>query len=117
MASGESVTVLNLQRLEASAGGDPDLVAELAELYITDTGTRLPELLEAAAAHELDRMGRVAHGLKGASASLGCEEAAAAFLHVEEIGRAGVGDEIDVAVERAQAAWGRACDRLRQLAA
>ena len=117
MASGDAEAVLNLQRLQDSAGGDQELVSELAELYITDTGSRLPELLEALGAQELERVGRVAHGLKGASASLGCEEAAAAFKQVEEMGRAGIEDEIDAAVEHAEAAWRRACDRLRELAA
>jgi HPt (histidine-containing phosphotransfer) domain-containing protein len=117
MASGDAEAVLNLQRLRDSAGGDQDLIRELAELYINDTGTRVPEMLAALEAQELGRVGRVAHGLKGASASLGCEEAAAAFRHVEEMGRAGIEDEIDVAVEQAQAAWRRACDRLRELAA
>ncbi|MDJ0522083.1 MAG: Hpt domain-containing protein [Planctomycetota bacterium] len=117
MASGESVEVLNLKRLEDSTGGDTELIVELAELYIADTEARLPELLEAAEAQELERVGRVAHGLKGASASLGCDEAAAAFRRIEEMGRQGIGDDMDTAVEQAQAAWRRACERLREVAA
>ena len=89
MSTGEPSEVLNLSRLEMSAGGDRALMLELAELYLQDTGAKLPSLVEAARDQELFQVGRVAHGLKGASASLGCDEAAEAFRNVEEIGRAG----------------------------
>ena len=109
--------VLNLDRLEESAGGDRSLMLELVSLYLADSDAKLPSMIEAADECELHRMGRVAHGLKGSSAAMGCEEAASAFRVVEEMGRAGATTGLDEAVAEAQAAWRRACERLRTLAA
>lgn len=110
-------TVLNLDRLEESAGGDRALMLELVDLYLADCGAKLPSMVEAAGEVELHRMGRVAHGLKGASAAMGCEQAARAFRVIEEMGRAGETQGLDDAIEEAQAAWRRASERLRTLAA
>jgi len=117
MPTEDPETVLNLRRLEESAGGDRSLMLELISLYLADSDAKLPGLLAAADETELHRMGRVAHGLKGSSAAMGCEEAARAFRVVEEMGRAGETHGLDGAVRDAQAAWRRACERLRSLAA
>jgi HPt (histidine-containing phosphotransfer) domain-containing protein len=116
MADGDRV-ILNVARLAESAGGDPDLMRELVELYLEDSEARIPQLLEAAHQGALEQAGNEAHGLKGASASMGCEEAAAAFKRVEELGRSGDAAPLDEAIARAQAAWRRACERLREVAA
>jgi HPt (histidine-containing phosphotransfer) domain-containing protein len=117
MPTGDPANVLNLAQLEASAGSDPALMLELVALYLADGEAKLPALLEAAAEPALDRMGQVAHGLKGASAAVGCEEAAGAFRAIEAIGRAGESAGLDDALERVQAAWRRASEHLRRFAA
>ncbi|MDA1194733.1 MAG: Hpt domain-containing protein [Planctomycetota bacterium] len=117
MSDGDGAPILDLRRLEESAGGDPDLVLELVGLYLADSEAKFPVLLEAAGAQELEHMGRVAHGLKGSSASMGCVEAAGAFRALEELGRAGDTAGLAEALERARVAWGRASERLRDLAA
>ncbi len=117
MAGAGETEVVNVRRLEASTGGDRALLLELVDLYLADTDAKLPTLIEAARARAFTQVGRVAHGLKGASASLGCEEAAAAFRCLEEIGRAEAAARLDDALAEAQAAWRRACSRLRGLAA
>ncbi len=117
MPTGDPLNVLNLEQLEASAGSDRALMLELVELYLADGAAKLPTLLEAAAEPALDRMGLVAHGLKGASAAMGCEEAAGAFRVLEALGRAGETAGLDDALATAQAAWRRASERLRQFAA
>lgn len=117
MATEEREPVLNLDRLEESAGGDRQLMLELVTLYLADSDAKLPSLIEAASDVELHRMGRVAHGLKGSSAAMGCEEAASAFRVVEDMGRSGETEGLDDAVRDAQAAWRRACEQLRSLAA
>jgi len=116
MADGDR-DVVNMTRLAESAGGDRELMRELIELYLDDSGARVPQLLEAVHQGALEQAGREAHGLKGSSASMGCEEAAAAFKRVEELGRAGDAAPMDEALARAQAAWRRACERLREVAA
>ena len=117
MAAGHPGDILDLDRLEQSAGSDPGMRDELIGLYLADTGAKVPRLLAAADAEELELMGRVAHGLKGASAALGCIEAARAFQQLEELGRNGETEHLEEALGAAQAAWRRACERLRELAA
>ena len=113
----QATPVLNLDRLRESSGHDRAVMRELAELYMADCGAKLPTMVEAAEAIELHRMHRVAHGLKGASAAMGCEQAAWAFRVVEEMGRAGETQGLEDAVRAAEDAWRRACDSLRGLAA
>jgi len=117
MTSGDAHSVLNLKRLEDSAGHDRELMLELVGLYLADGEAKLPTLLAAAADVELHEMGRVAHGLKGSSAAMGCEEAMQAFRMIEELGRAGETTGLADALDDAQAAWRRASERLRALAA
>lgn len=117
MPTGDNTEVLNLERLEDASGGDRGLMLELVGLYLEDSDAKVPGLLEAVQEENLRRMERVAHGLKGSSAVMGCEEAAAAFRLLEEKGRVGDADGLNEAVEAAQRAWRRACERLRSLAA
>jgi HPt (histidine-containing phosphotransfer) domain-containing protein len=117
MPTADETEVLNLERLEDSAGGDRALMLELVSLYLEDSDAKMPRLFSAAEAAELHRMGRVAHGLKGSSAVLGCEQAAEAFRLVEDMGRVGAEDGLDDALEAARCAWQQACEQLRGLAA
>jgi len=117
MPNEDEPEVVNMRQLEASTGGDRALMLELVDLYLADTDAKLSTLLQAAEERAFFQLGRVAHGLKGASASLGCEEAAAAFRQVEQVGRAEASAGLDEAMVQAQAAWRRACERLRSLAA
>ncbi len=117
MASGDDSEVLNLKRLNESTAGDAELIRELVGLYLEDSQERVPEMVAAAGAGALAEVGRLAHGLKGASLSMGCEEAAAAFLELETLGRDGNGEHIATVLEQAQAAWRRACESLKAVAA
>lgn len=111
-----SSPVLDEAMLAEVTGGDPDLIRELAELYISDSGEQLESMERALAARDIEGVGRIAHGLKGASASIGAEEARAAFLRLEELGAKPAADEIPAALAEARSAYGRVCERLRTLA-
>lgn len=117
MSDQDRARVVDLDRLRESAGGDPALVAELVGLYLADCEAKLSRLVDAAAAAELHQVGRVAHGIKGASAAMGCVQVAQACQQLEELGRAGETVGLEDAVGRAQAAWHAACEELRALAA
>ena len=110
-------TVLNLDRLSASAGGDQRFMAELAALYVTDTNRKLPALEAAVAAGEARPSGEIAHGIKGASAAVGAEEAAQAFRTLERLGRAGKAVGLAEALEAARDAFERAREQLERVAA
>lgn len=117
MSTEDTVAIVNQDRLRDSAGGDPALVAELVSLFLAEGEAKLPTLFEAAEGADLHRMSRLAHGLKGCAAALGCEEAARAFGVLEVKGRMGETADLEVAVREAEGAWGRASEQLRGLAA
>jgi HPt (histidine-containing phosphotransfer) domain-containing protein len=109
--------VLDRAAFEDAAGGDRELMQELAELYVSDTEARLPELLEAAEAGQLEQMGRLAHGMKGSSASIGAAEAAEAFRRVEVMGRTGATEGLEEALDVARETYTRTKAVLQRLAA
>ena len=117
MSTHSPAPVLNHDRLRMSAGGDAALMAELAALYIQDTDAKLQGLGSAVAAGRAELSGDVAHGIKGASAAVGAEEAVAAFLALERLGRSGQTEGLEDALRVARDAYLRARARLRKVAA
>ncbi len=108
MDHGSTATdVLDRNMLDEVAAGDLELIRELAELYIDDAEAQLVALDEAVAAGDLPAVGRVAHGLKGSSASLGAGEAAEAFRQLEELGRNGQSEGLADAVTHGHEAFER----------
>ena len=100
---------IDFAALEEAAGGDRDLVKELASLYREDAARQFAALDLAAAAGDLVRVGRIAHGLKGSSSSVGAGPAAAAFRALEEMGRNGAAEGLAAALARAR----EECERAR----
>ena len=109
--------VFNLERLTESAGGDQDLMRDLVTLYLQDTRQKLMLLEEAVASGRAQHSGTIAHGIKGASAAVGAEEAAKAFRALEHMGRSGDQVNLGNALEQARVAFERARAQLRPLAA
>lgn len=109
--------VLNMRQFEDATGGDTELMQELAGLYLEDADAQLPSLVEAATQRDMERLSRVAHGLKGSSASIGADRAANAFRLLEEMGRAGAADGIEDAIDRAREAYTIVRERLARMAA
>ena len=110
-------TILNVDRLMESAGGDEALMRELVALYVEDSEDKLMDLDEWVRAGDTEQSGRLAHGLKGSSAAVGAEEAADAFLCVEQMGKSGEAEGLIIAYQQARSAYERARDRLQELAA
>ena len=117
MSAADNFRILNFDRLQDSAGGDPELVRELIDLYVENTDSQLPALSDAVALGDGEASRSVAHGIKGASAAMGAEEAAEAFRQLEVLGRGGEASGLDEALRVAQAAYRRARERLRGVAA
>ena len=80
---------INLARLCDTFGDDPEFLAEMYGIYVGDAGNRLAELDSALAADDSEKVKSAAHGLKGASGSVGAERmsALAAELELVDIGQ------------------------------
>lgn len=100
--------VLDRAQLDEATGGDAELIRELVELYVMDAEEQLASLRGALGAGRLDEVHRVAHGLKGSSASVGATEAAEAFRTVERLGRSGEASGLAAALADAERAFERA---------
>ncbi|MDJ0975849.1 MAG: Hpt domain-containing protein [Planctomycetota bacterium] len=100
--------VLDRAQLDEATGGDADLIRELAELYVLDAEAQLEVLRGALEQDRIDEVHRVAHGLKGSSASVGATEAAEAFLAVEVKGRLQETEGLAEALAVAEQAFERA---------
>ena len=68
-------------------GGDPDLLKEIAGLFLDNYRDWLGELRRATALGDAQMVERTAHGLKGSVANFGARDAVAASLSLETLGR------------------------------
>lgn len=74
--------------LEELAGDDdPDLVAELVELFLEDSRERMQQIEDAIAGHDLEAIGSAAHALKSSSANIGARSFAKTCAEVESVSR------------------------------
>ena len=115
--SASEQSVLDPSILDDVSGGDTELIQELVELYVSDAEQQFSALVQAAQTPDLEEIGRIAHALKGASASVGCQEASSCFKRLEEMGRTGSADHLLPTVDEAREALARARTALQKLAA
>ena len=79
----------------ARVGGDPQLLAEIAALFLGDLPRALGELRKSVAARDAPAIERHAHTLKGSVANFGAHEAREAAQDLETQARTGSLDTID----------------------
>jgi PAS domain S-box-containing protein len=85
-----------LQRLQADLGdGDPAIVIELIDMFLSDSPQLLATLRQSLAARAADDFQRAAHTLKSSSATLGAATLAKVSQQLELSGRAAAFDQID----------------------
>jgi two-component system sensor histidine kinase/response regulator len=72
---------------ELQQEGEPDILNELIELFLTDVPPQLVALREAAEAGDAHSVGRFAHTLKGSCGNMGAVRMDAICAELEEIGR------------------------------
>ena len=79
-------------------GGDPDLLREVAELFLADYPLSLEKIRQAIAAGDPFVVERQAHGLKGSVANFGAQDVFEAAFALEKKGRGkdltGVADDL-----------------------
>lgn len=82
----DAVDMAVLSSLEgAQIEGEPDIVVELMELYLEDAAAKLAAMKESAAAKDGRRLARLAHSLRGSSASLGARRVTALCAELEKV--------------------------------
>lgn len=82
---------------ELQEEGEPDLLRELIELFLTDVPARLVALREAVRADDAHSVQRIAHTLKGSCGNMGAVRMAAVCAELEEIGRS---EDLQAAMEQ-----------------
>ncbi len=69
--------VLNMEIVEElislSDDGNPELLLELIDIFLSDTPTKLESIVQGAEAADFHAMERAAHSLKGSSGNLGAQ--------------------------------------------
>lgn len=78
-------TIETLRMLQEDGG--PDLVSELFDMFYADVPTRFTELKSACASGDAGKIASVAHGLKSASANIGCLGFSEICRQLEAMGR------------------------------
>jgi len=105
MSAQESGPALDRQLALSRAGGDMELLREIAVLFVEDDCPRtLAEIRAAVAQGDAAKLENAAHSLKGSVANFGAPSAVEAAFRLEQMGRAGqLGDSAETlrALERA----------------
>jgi HPt (histidine-containing phosphotransfer) domain-containing protein len=69
--SGGELPVLDLEKLNAQAGNDRELVAEIVALFLADRENQFVQMREALEAGDYSKLSAVAHSVKGSFGTLG----------------------------------------------
>jgi CheY-like chemotaxis protein len=92
---------------ELQEEGEPDILRELIELYLSDVPPRIVALRKAVEAGDARSMTQIAHSLKGSSANMGARSIATLCTELEEIGRSGALAAAPAWISRLEGEFGR----------
>jgi HPt (histidine-containing phosphotransfer) domain-containing protein len=104
---GPTEPAVDLGVLRDAMDGDESLVREVTGLYVEDGARQLADLGDALRKRAVDDVRILAHGLKGASASIGAGPASRAFAEIESAAREGRLDAVPEALRRGRAEFER----------
>lgn len=82
-------SVLDREDALARVGGDTELLAEIAGLFLAEYPGLMDELRDALANGDASKLERTAHALKGSVANFGAKPAVDSALAIERAGRSG----------------------------
>lgn len=91
---------LKIDALRDLFGDDNDAIREILETFRVDLGSNFGELSTVAAARNRQRLARVAHSMKGASANVGANTLSALCAAVERASAEGAWTDLDGMVAR-----------------
>jgi CheY-like chemotaxis protein len=101
--------IMDRHKALARMDGDEALLNDLAKLFLEESPRMLEAIAQAVAEKDAERLQRAAHSLKGSVATFSAQDALAAALKLERLGRSGDLEE----AERAYAALANEIERLR----
>jgi len=114
-SQGRVIDPAAIEQLRALQGADePDVLAELVEMYLADTEPRIVELRAAVGEGRLEDAGRAAHALAGGSAVFGAEPLISVCRQLQAAAREGDGASAPALVERLQEEYDRLRNALRR---
>jgi HPt (histidine-containing phosphotransfer) domain-containing protein len=88
IALDKETPVLDQSRLLEQFGGEPEIMAELRDLFLEDFPQQLAAIKEGIAGGDAAQVARAAHSLKGASGTFGAERVYLVTKALEEMARA-----------------------------
>ena len=94
ISPGTDVPVLDETRLLNQFGDEPEIIAELRDLFLEDFPRQLAHIREGLAENDVQRVARAAHSLKGASGTFGADRVYQVSLSLEHLARDGRLDEV-----------------------
>lgn len=97
---------------EISKPGEPDVVVELIDLYLTDGTERIRQIKHAAVTADRILLKKAVHSFKGSSGSLGLHQIAELC---EQLERVEAEDNLKALVERLEFKFAGVCGTLREL--
>jgi len=80
---------VDMERMLDLTGGEKEMLPELVEMYLVQTGQQLEKIAGAIRANQPDVVRREAHSAGGASGTMGINRMARLFLDLEIQGKAG----------------------------
>ncbi len=101
----------SLRALESE--GEPGLLEELVELFLSDTPPRMRNLELAVTSGDARTVEEIAHSLKSSCGNLGAASLSVLFRQIEALGRGQDLDGVDALVAESNAEFRRVEDALR----
>jgi len=80
---------VDMERLLDLTGGEKEMLPELVEMYLVQTGQQLEKIADAIRTNQPDIVRREAHSAGGASGTMGINRMARLLLELETQGKAG----------------------------
>ena len=80
---------VDMERLLDLTGGEKEMLPELVEMYLVQTGQQLEKIADAIRANQPDIVRREAHSAGGASGTMGINRMARLLLDLETQGKGG----------------------------
>lgn len=89
------IPLLSIEETLERMSGDRELLASLFQLYIDDAPKKLRSIEEFASQGEFYQIERIAHSLKGASATVGAARLCGIAAELEQAAKAGSQEQIN----------------------